>query len=78
MVNRFLREHSERAPIAYPEVHHLTAPVRAAARERGDPEAINLWAGQTHSLAQQLPAAELVERLAGDARQALREAGERA
>jgi nitronate monooxygenase len=78
VVNRFLREHSAEAPRAYPELHHLTAPVRAAARERGDPEAINLWAGQAHSLARELPAAEVVERLAGEARQALREAGERA
>ena len=33
IVNRFLREHSADAPRAYPEVHHLTAPLRAAARE---------------------------------------------
>ena len=26
MVNAFLREHSEHAPVAYPEVHHLTSP----------------------------------------------------
>ena len=36
VVNRFMREHSEDAPRAYPEVHHVTAPLRAAARERGD------------------------------------------
>ncbi len=77
IVNRFLREHAD-APSAYPEVHHLTAPLRAAARERGDAEAINLWAGEAHRLAQPLPAGELVQRLAADARAALRAAAERA
>ena len=48
IVNRFLREHDAEAPSAYPEVHHLTAPLRKAARERGDGDAINLWAGQAH------------------------------
>ncbi len=31
--------------VGCPAVHHLTAPIRAAAAERGDAEAINLWAG---------------------------------
>ncbi len=62
MVNRFLTEHED-APAAYPELHYVTAPVRAAARERGDPEEINLWAGQAHELAADLPAAEVLRRL---------------
>jgi nitronate monooxygenase len=78
IVNRFQREHDADAPSAYPEVHHLTAPLRAAARERGDAEAINLWAGQAHALAQARPAGELVRQLAADARAALRAAAERA
>lgn len=78
IVNRFLREHDDEAPRGYPEVHHLTAPLRAAARERGDAEAINLWAGQAHALAEELPAGELVVRLAAEARAALRAAAERA
>ncbi len=64
IVNRFLAEHDAGAPDAYPELHHVTAPVRAAARERGDAEEINLWAGQAHELAAELPAAEVVRRLA--------------
>ena len=64
IVNRFLREHSLTAPSAYPEVHHLTAPLRAAARKRGDADAFNLWAGQAYPLARALPAAELVVALA--------------
>jgi len=78
IVNRFQREHDADAPSAYPEVHHLTAPLRATARERGDAEAINLWAGQAHALAQVRPAGELVQALAADARAALRAAAERA
>jgi nitronate monooxygenase len=67
IVNEFMERHHEQAPIAYPAVHHVTAPIRAAARAAGDPEAINLWAGQTHELARELPAADVVARLASDA-----------
>jgi nitronate monooxygenase len=77
IVNRFQREHAD-APSAYPEVNYVTAPLRAAARARGDAEAINLWAGQAHALAQAQPAGELVRQLAADARAALRAAAERA
>jgi nitronate monooxygenase len=78
IVNRFLREHDAQAPSAYPQIHHLTAPLRAAARERGDADAINLWAGQAHRLAQARPAGELVRALAADAQAALRAAADRA
>jgi nitronate monooxygenase len=77
IANRFLREHSQAAPSAYPEVHHLTAPLRAAARKRGDADAFNLWAGQAYPLAEALPAAELVVALADEARAALAEATRR-
>jgi nitronate monooxygenase len=72
--NRFMREHEADAPLGYPELHHLTAPIRAAARERGDADGFHLWAGQAHPLAAELPAGELVERLAEEAREALRQA----
>jgi len=77
IVNRFLREHSAAAPAAYPEVHHLTAPLRAAAREQGDADGLHLWAGQAHPLAPEGPAGELVRRLAADAAAALSEAARR-
>ncbi|MBJ7332368.1 MAG: nitronate monooxygenase, partial [Solirubrobacteraceae bacterium] len=33
------------APAAYPEVHHLTRPIRAAAAKAGDLETAHFWAG---------------------------------
>jgi nitronate monooxygenase len=77
IVNRFMREHSAEAPSAYPEVHHLTAPMRAAARQRGDADGFNLWAGQGYQLAESAPAAELVDKLAEQARAALAAATQR-
>lgn len=74
IVNRFMDEHDADAPRAYPQVHHLTSPLRAAARAAGDPEAINLWAGQGHAAAHARPAAEIVRALAADAAQALADA----
>ena len=71
IVNRFLREHSADAPSAYPEIHHLTAPVRAVARRRNDAESFHLFAGQAYNLAEPEPAARLVTRLAQEARTAL-------
>ncbi|MCE6993642.1 nitronate monooxygenase [Saccharothrix sp. S26] len=67
LVNRFLVENQEQAPAAYPEVHHLTRPVRAT----GDPELMSLWAGQTYALVRPAPAAEVVARLVAEAREAL-------
>jgi nitronate monooxygenase len=76
IVNRFMLEHGASAPIAYPEIHHATSPLRAAARRRGDAEAFNLWAGEAHELAQAMPAGEIVRTMAADARSALARAGQ--
>jgi nitronate monooxygenase len=62
IVNRFVRDHGGSAPAAYPEVHALTAPLRAKARELGDADGINLWAGRAYRLAVEAPAGEIVER----------------
>jgi nitronate monooxygenase len=67
IVNRFIRDHEPLAPRGYPQVHHLTAPIRAAARAAGDPDGINLWAGQAYRQAEETPAAELVRRWAAEA-----------
>jgi nitronate monooxygenase len=77
LVNTFMREHGGGAPAAYPHVHYLTAPLRAAGRRENDPEVVNLWAGQAHVLAKERPAGELVRSWSTDARVALQEAERR-
>jgi nitronate monooxygenase len=74
IVNAFMRDHDDQALPAYPHVNQLTAPLRAAAREAGDADAINLWAGQAHALAEDRPAGELVRRWSAEARAALEQA----
>ncbi|MGG3161239.1 nitronate monooxygenase [Geobacillus stearothermophilus] len=63
LVNRFMAEYRAMAPAAYPHVHHMTKPLRAASAKAGDPEGMSLWAGTGYRLARELPAAELVEEL---------------
>jgi nitronate monooxygenase len=77
ITNRFLADHSAGAPSAYPELHHLTAPLRAAARERGDGDGFNLWAGQAHGLAREAAAGHIVATLAADAAAAAQAAARR-
>jgi len=77
IVNRFLADYSPAAPAAYPHVHQITAPLRAAARSAGDPDLLNLWAGQAYPLGEPIPAGDLVERLGAEARRALRLAAAR-
>jgi nitronate monooxygenase len=69
--NRLHDEYGKAAPRAYPEIHHPTSPLRAHGRAAGDPDLINLWAGQAHRLADTLPAEEITRRLAQDARDAI-------
>jgi nitronate monooxygenase len=69
--NEFIDEHEPRAPIAYPELHYLTSPMRKQARERGDTSQINLWAGEPHELAVERPAGEIVRELTSSALTAL-------
>jgi nitronate monooxygenase len=52
------------APVAYPDVHHLTAPLRAHGRAVGDPDLVNLWAGTGVDRVRALPAAAVVATLA--------------
>ena len=69
--NRFHDDHGTDAPRAYPDVHHLTAPLHAHGRSTDNAEIVNMWAGQTHQLATDEPAAILTLRLAAEASQAL-------
>jgi nitronate monooxygenase len=77
LVNRFHAEHGDAAPAAYPEIHHLTSPLRAHARRTGDTDVINLWAGQAHALAGEGRAEEITRRLAAEAREAIADAAAR-
>jgi nitronate monooxygenase len=73
IANRFLLDHSSDAPSAYPDVHHVTSPLRAAARDRSDPDLLHLWAGQAHALVRDVAAGAFVEELGEGARRVLRE-----
>ncbi len=61
LVNRFVRDHTASAPDGYPAIHHLTAPIRAAAAGRGDAGAVNLWAGTAWRQARDVAAGDVVE-----------------
>ncbi len=77
ITNRWHQEHGTAAPRAYPEIHHLTSPLRAHGRQAGDPDLINLWAGQAHRLAREQSAEEITRLLAAEAREAIRRAAGR-
>ena len=77
LVNTFQADHTAAALIAYPELHHLTRPLRAHARAHGDAEQMNLWAGRTHELARAIPAGQLTVEVARDAATALERAAHR-
>lgn len=68
LANRFALDHHGQAPSAYPEVHLLTRPLRAAATRAGDPDVPNLWAGTGWRAVTAEPAARIVRRLADDTR----------
>lgn len=63
LANRFMAEHAD-APAGYPQVHHLTNPLRKAAIAAGDMQVAHLWAGTNHASARAESAAEITTRLA--------------
>jgi nitronate monooxygenase len=63
LVTRFMTDHPD-APAGYPYLHHVTAPLRAAAVAQRDPQALHLWAGTGHRDVRRAPAAELTRSLA--------------
>jgi nitronate monooxygenase len=63
LANRFTTAYSDLAPIGYPAIHHLTAPIRAAAAERSDAGSLHLWAGTGHAQARTGSVADLVGHL---------------
>ena len=60
--NRFMREHTD-APAGYPHLHHLTAPIRAAALASGDAQAAHLWAGTGYTGIRSAPARQIIHSL---------------
>jgi nitronate monooxygenase len=70
LANEFALDHDGQGPQAYPEVHHLTRPLRAAATQSGDASVPNLWAGTGWRQLTDRPAATIVRRIAADARRA--------
>jgi nitronate monooxygenase len=66
LVNAFLREYGEGAPSAYPEVHHVTRPLRTAAAAAGDADHLHLWAGEGWRRLREMPAADLVRLIASE------------
>ena len=65
IANRFMADHAD-APAGYPQINHLTAPLRRAAVAAGDVHATNLWAGTGYRSARSAPAAEITADLAPD------------
>jgi nitronate monooxygenase len=76
VVNRFMRTHEPAAPSAYPEIHHLTSPLRAAAKAANDPDGFHLWAGQAHARSRAIPASDLMDALAAETQAALASAAD--
>ena len=66
LANEFALRYGDLAPEAYPEVHHLTRPLRAAASEAGDPSIPNLWAGRGWRSVAEAPAGSIVRRIAAE------------
>lgn len=64
LANEFALRYDASAPEAYPEVHHLTRPLRAAATRAGDPTTPNLWAGQGWRSIVSQPAGRIVRQVA--------------
>ncbi|WP_030657771.1 MULTISPECIES: nitronate monooxygenase [Streptomyces] len=63
--NRFIERYDAVAPVGYPALHHLTAPLRKAAIAAGDTRLIHLWAGTGYREARAESVGRTLERLAG-------------
>ncbi|HKU03868.1 MAG TPA: nitronate monooxygenase [Arthrobacter sp.] len=63
LLNGFMNRHDGEAPYGYPEIHHLTTPLRAAAAAAGEPDWLNLWAGINYRNCVEGPAASILASL---------------
>jgi len=66
LLNEFAARYGSIAPEAYPEIHHLTQPLRAAAIEAGDPTTPNFWAGEGWREVSSGSAGQIMARLASE------------
>ncbi|MFC5727592.1 MULTISPECIES: nitronate monooxygenase [Nocardioides] len=62
LTNRFIAEHPT-APAGYPHLHHLTAPLRAAAVAANDAQVAHMWAGTHHGRTRSGSATEITRSL---------------
>lgn len=63
IVNDFVTEFDALAPAVYPQMHYLTAALRAKAKDAGAWQHVNAWAGTGGSQSQVRPAAEIISDL---------------
>jgi nitronate monooxygenase len=61
--NKFMDDH-DRSGHAYPQIHYITAPLRAAAAKNNDLQALHLWAGTGYRNTHAGPAADIIADLA--------------
>ncbi len=61
--NTFSDTYDRLAPVGYPAIHHITAPLRRWAATHDDRDHLHMWAGVGHQAAQPGPVAELVRTL---------------
>lgn len=62
--NDFTRNFEDVAPVGYPEINHMTTPIRAAAVALDDPHGTSLWAGTAYRSIRSGPAAGIIADLA--------------
>jgi NAD(P)H-dependent flavin oxidoreductase YrpB (nitropropane dioxygenase family) len=65
--NAFMTQYDALAPLGYPALHHLTAPIRRASAGQGDAEQVNVWAGSGYRDIAERPTAEILRDLAAGA-----------
>lgn len=63
--NTFIDTYESRAPLGYPAIHHLTAPLRKAAAAAGEPDLVHLWAGTGYRHTTAGSTTEILTRLSG-------------
>lgn len=66
IVNHFVAEFDALAPAVYPQMHYLTAPLRAKAKDAGAWQHVNAWGGTGFSQAQTRPTVEIISSIFKD------------